>query len=97
MVEISEERINRCMDGLMLFLKLLTREGKGFCFPNLPINCFHCLCGDLPAVGGKCQIMNTSSSKCIYRQLLLSMALAEAFYPAPVVHPHQVLWNWKIL
>lgn len=55
--------MKRCMGGLMLFLKLLTREGKVFCFPNLPINCFHCLCGDLPAVGGKCQITNTSSLK----------------------------------
>lgn len=62
-VEISEERMKRCTDGLMLFLKLLTREGKVFCFPNLPINCFHCLCGDLPAVGGKCQTVNISSLK----------------------------------
>lgn len=56
--ERSEERLKRCMDGLMLFLRL-SREGKVYCSCNLPINCFHCLFGDLPAVGGKCQIMKT--------------------------------------
>lgn len=58
--EKSEERLKRCMDGLMLFLKL-SREGEVCCFCNLPINCFHCFFGALPAVGAKCQIMKTSS------------------------------------
>lgn len=58
--ETSEGRLKRCMDGLMLFLKL-SREGNICCFFNLPINCFHCLLGDLPVVGEKCQIMKTSS------------------------------------
>lgn len=56
--ETSKERLKRCMDGLMLFLTL-NHEGKVCCSRNLPINCFHCLFGDLPAVGGKCQIMKT--------------------------------------
>lgn len=55
-VEKSEERLKWCMDGLMLFLRL-SHEGKVCCSCYLPVNSFHCLFGDLPAVGGKCQIM----------------------------------------
>lgn len=40
--EKSEERLKRCMNGLMLFLRL-SCEGKVCCSCNLPINCFHCL------------------------------------------------------
>lgn len=58
-VEKSVERLKRCRDGLMLFLRL-SCGGKVCCSCNVPINSFHYLLGDLPAVGGKCQILQTS-------------------------------------
>lgn len=40
--EKNEEKLKRCMGGLMAFLRL-SCEGKVCCFSNQPINCSHCL------------------------------------------------------